>query len=144
MTSMTPDDFEFLLDQLVEMRNLSTDADARGHWWDAFKNMEAPVFREAIRRMIEEDDHYPSPAYVRSVCQAIMNERLSRALQPSPPSGLSQEEYSRWEKEWRRQIVRGASPEEAQQVALDARSEPPRINVPRGAGKAIEGTIVDW
>lgn len=144
MTNMTEDDFDFLLDQLVGMRNLSIDGDARSHWWDAFKDTESPVFKEAVRRMIEEDDHYPSPAYVRTVCQAIMNERLSRAVQPTPPSGLTQEEYSRWEKEWRRQIVRGTNPEEAQRLALEARTAPSRLAPGGGSTKVVEGTIVDW
>lgn len=144
MTSMTEDDFDFLLDQLVQMRNLSIDGDARGHWWDAFKSIESPVFQEAVRRMIEEDDHYPSPAYVRSVCQAIMNERLSRAVQPSPPSGLSQEEYSRWDREWRRQIVRGVQPEEAERIALEARSQRAQVSATGSSGNVIEGKIIDW
>lgn len=144
MTGMTEDDFDFLLDQLVEMRKLSVDDEARSHWWDAFKHVEAPVFQEAVRRMIEEDDHYPSPAHVRSVCRAVVNERLTRAVQPPPPSGLSQEEYSRWEREWRRQIVRGARPEDAQRLALEARSPAPQVTTQGGSGTAIEGRIVDW
>jgi len=142
---MTPEDFDFILDQLISMRGLTVDGDARGHWWDAFKHIEAPVFHEAVRRMIEDDDSYPSPARVRRMCAAVMDERLSRAVQPVPPSGLSQEEYSRWEKEWRRQIVRGATPEEAQVAALEARSGKPQVA--RGGGssrQAIEGTVLDW
>ena len=143
---MTPDEFDYYLDQLVEVRNLSIDADARGHWWDAFQKVETPVFREAVRRMIEDDDHYPSPAYLRGVCKTVMNERLSRAVQPPPPSGLSPEEYSRWEKEWRRQIVRGASPESAQAAALEARTPPAEIGTTQAAsGEVLEGrTIAPW
>lgn len=141
---MTPEEFEFVLDQLVEMRNLSIDEDARGHWWDAFQNIEAPVFREAVRRMIEENDQYPSPARVRQVCRDVMNERLSRAVQPPPPSGLSQEEYSRWDKEWRRRIVRGESPDVAQKAALEARRSQPHVSTSGSSRGAIEGTIVDW
>lgn len=139
---MTPDEFDYSMDQLVEVRNLSIDADARGHWFDAFKAVEAPIFQEAVRRMIEEDDHYPSPPYLRQVCKTIMNERLARAVQPPPPSGLSQEEYNRWDKEWRRQIVRGTSAEDAERAALEARSKAPQLEAKQGGGDAVEGKII--
>lgn len=141
---MTPEDFDFLLDQLIVMRNLSVDAEARGHWWDTFSNVESPVFREAIRRMIAEDDHYPSPAHLRGICREIMNERLSRALQPTPPSDLTQDEYSRWEREWRRQIVRGTPSAEAEALALEARSGAPKAEAKSNGRIAIEGTIMDF
>lgn len=141
---MTPEDFDFLLDQLIVMRNLSVDGEARGHWWDTFGNVESPVFKEAVRRMIAEDDRYPSPAHVREICREIMNERLSRALQPTPPSGLTQDEYARWDREWRRQVVRGATSDEAEALALEARREIPKGEARPNDGFAIEGTIMDF
>lgn len=140
---MTPDEFDFILDQLITMRGLTINDEARGHWWDAFRSVEAPVFREAVRRMIEDDDSYPSPARVRKMCAAVVNERLSRVVQPTPPAGLSQEEYSRWEQEWRRQIVRGASADQAQHAALEAKAGNLQITQTGGQG-AVQGLIMDW
>lgn len=136
--------FDHYIDQLIETRNLTISADARSQWWDAFEKVETPVFKEAITRMISEDESYPTPARVRGVCQAVMNERLSRAVQPPPPSGLTQEEYSRWEREWRRQIVRGESPERAQELALEARHTSQQMTAHSSAGAAIEGTIMNF
>src|SRR5690625_2104069 len=70
--------------------------------------------------MIAEDEAYPSPAHVRRVCGHIVQQRLNREVQPSPPSGLSPDEYVRWEREWRRQVVRGTSAEEARTRAVEA------------------------
>lgn len=141
---MTPDEFDYELDRLIEMRKITIGPDERGRWWDAMKSTETPVFREAVRRMTEEDDHYPSAPYIRGVCHSIANERLSRAVQPTPPSGLTMQEYSRWEREWRRQIVRGATPQTAATLALEARSREPLVEAQDNDSKIIEGTIIGW
>lgn len=135
--------FDHYLDQLIVARNLTINADARSHWWETLEKVEAPVFKEAIARTISHDEGYPTPARIRNVCQAIMNERLSRAVQPPPPSGLDQAEYSRWEREWRRQIVRGESPERAQELALKARGTVQQVPAPRSSS-VVEGTIIDY
>lgn len=144
MSYMDPDDFDFYLDQLITMRNLTVDVEARGHWYDALKSLEVPVFKEGVRRMIEEDEAYPSPAHVRKVCSDIMRERLSRAVQPPPPSGLTQDEYTRWEREWQRQVVRGVSSERAKVAAVEASKGHAQVagSSPAGGERVIEGSVV--
>lgn len=137
--------FDHYLDQLIETRNLTISADARSQWWDAVKSIEGPVFGEAIRRTIADDEEYPSPARVRGTCRSIMRERLSRVVQPTPPSGLSQTEYTSWEREWKRQIVRGEDPDRARKLALDARhTSTQQVGSQAGNGGAIEGTIIGF
>lgn len=148
---MNEDEFDHFFDQLISMRNLTVEDEARGHWWDTLKTFEAPVFKEAVRRMISEDEAYPSPAHVRQVCANVMDERLSRAVQPPPPSGLSQQEYAQWNREWRRQVVRGQGGHVAQQAAIEASrgraqlpSSPPGAVVTSSAdeGRVVQGRVV--
>lgn len=145
---MNPDEFDFFLDQLISVRHLTIGDDERGHWWETLSGVEAPVFREAVRRMISEDEAYPSPAHVRQVCATIMRERLSREVQPPPPSGLSQEEYSAWNREWRKQVVCGATAAEANRHALVAQSRvhqlpgPDTARSPGQSPQVIEGSVI--
>lgn len=117
---MTQDEFEVLFEKLITGRNLTADEDTWAVWWEAVGDIDASVFKEAVRRMIAEDEAYPSPAHVRRVCGHIVQQRLARTPQPTPPSGLSTDEYFRWEREWSRQIVRGTSAEEASTRAIEA------------------------
>lgn len=142
MSSMTEDDFDLLLDKLVKMRGLTVDAATRGQWWETLQDMEPQVFAEAVRRVIQEDEAYPSPAHVRRICGDVMRERLDRAAQPVPPSGLSAQEYLSWNKEWRRQIVRGAVPEDAAVQAVEATKKPAVNAVEAGKRPAIESIIL--
>jgi|SRR5699024_9337876 len=147
---MTPDEFDFLFNKLISARNLTVDEDTWGYWWDAMKDVETPVFKEAVRRMIAEDESYPSPAHVRQVCRYIMQQRLARAVQPPPPSGLDTSEYSRWHREWQRQIVRGVQPVEAERQALES-AENPALSpgrspqrIPNDPGSVIRASIAPF
>ena len=141
---MNIDTFEHYLDQLIEARNLTITAEARSQWWDAVEAIEGPVFRDAIRRIIADDEAYPSPARVRAMCRVIINERLSRAVQPPPPSGLTQDQYRRWEREWKRQIIRGESVERAEELALKARHSDQQVTSGGSQCGVIEGTIMNF
>lgn len=142
---MTPDEFDHFLDQLISMRNLTIDDEQRGHWWDTLKDVEGPVFKEAVRRMISIDPAYPSSVHARQVCAEVMRDRLSRVVQPTPPSGLSTGAYSAWEREWRRQVVRGAAPHDAREralVASNGHGQLPSAPAPaRAESRVIEGTV---
>lgn len=152
---MTPDDFDWLIEQLVSARNLTLTADQRTWWWEAVEHYEVPVFQAAIREMILNEDSYPTPARARQACAVIVRERLARATQPSPPRGLTPQQYTDWLVEWRRCVAIGESPEQARAAAIAASQgqrrpvvgAPPSSASPRAIAGSVEsvaeGQVLD-
>lgn len=129
--ALTGDEFDHCMATLAAGRSLTLDDETRATWWEALKNVEGPLLHAAVKRMIVEDEGFPTLARVNRYCRDVARERLSKVSEPSPPAELSQDEYTRWIRGWRRAIVRGVDPAQAERLAVTAARGPATV---RGAG----------
>lgn len=140
-TPLSESEFDYAMDFLVRGRGITLDDGVRAIWWESLKNVEGPVLVAAVENMVATDEGYPTAARLRSHCTQIAKNRLAEVVQPSPPSGLSVDEYQRWNREWRRQIMRGSEEAAAAKAAVDSAYTAPERQVEGGSG-VISGEVV--
>lgn len=135
---LNPDVFDYCMDTICTARGITLDENTRGVWYASLQGIDGKVLAEAVDLFIA-DEGYPSLALLRRMCGDIARQRLAAATQPSPPAGLDTDEYMRWNAEWRRQVVRGESPDVAQAAAIEAIKAPAALPSAPGAAPGAVG-----
>lgn len=118
--ALDPGEFDHCMATLTAGRALTLDDDMRATWWEAVNGIEGPVLYAAVKRLIADDEGYPTLGRVLAHSRAVAKERLAAVSEPAPPAGLAPDAYIRWLKGWRRAVLRGKAPDEAECFAVDA------------------------
>lgn len=90
-------------------------------WEDLLEGLDPSLAEAATMDLLRTSTEFITPALIRQHTHRLGKARLEAAgAPPTPPSGLSAEQYIAWLKGWRRSITHGGSRDAAAAAALDS------------------------
>lgn len=93
---------------------------------DAVGDLDYRLVDEAIRLLVRETTQYINYALIRQRATALSQQRLSEAVEPTPPPGLGEKAYREWLSAWRQAVIVGRA-NDAERLALEAVGVPASI-----------------
>lgn len=107
-------------------------------WLEMLKDLDGPAARQATLALLRETSAFITPAMIRDrVAQESLSRLRAVGDDHAVPAGLNQQEYVTFLKEWRRQIINGASVDEAERAAFSVVGRAEEQALPRGVAVTL-------